>query len=178
MATRRGEIEPHVRGNVVLQHSLPQEVRRTEARLSLGVSLLGSESKQANRLGKVLRYSRSLEVRYTKLGLCACMALFGGESEPAHCLDDVLRYSRSLGIRLTEDRLGVSASLFRKKSNASVHLTEHGLCTGVALLGGESEPTQCLDEVPRYTRAYVRPTEADWASASPCSAASRSCSMS
>ncbi len=167
-----------MRGNVVLQHSLPQEVRRTEARLSLGVSLLGSESKQANRLGKVLRYSRSLEVRYTKLGLCACMALFGGESEPAHCLDDVLRYSRSLGIRLTEDRLGVSASLFRKKSNASVHLTEHGLCTGVALLGGESEPTQCLDEVPRYTRAYVRPTEADWASASPCSAASRSCSMS
>ena len=151
-----------MRRNVVLQYSLPDEIRRTEGGLPLRVSLLGSESIQANRLAKVLRYSRSPEVRHTEPSLCASVALFGGASEPAHCLDKVLRYSRSLDVRHTDGGLGASVSLFGKSSNELVQLTKYGPCTHVAPFGGASEPVLCFDKVLRYSRSFdVRATETE-----------------
>ena len=75
---RASEVEPHVRGHVVLHHAVTPRVHEPQVELPAGVALLGSKTVPPNGFNVVLRNTTTSGIHEPQGVLPAGVALLGG----------------------------------------------------------------------------------------------------
>src|SRR5262249_55156553 len=104
---RGGEVEPHMRADVVLLHALAGGVGEPEIVLRHGVALIGGEAVPLRRLLGVLRHAAAFREHHPEIGARRGIALVGGAAEPLHRLVVVFRHAAAAIIHKPEDGLGL-----------------------------------------------------------------------
>jgi hypothetical protein len=98
-----GQIEPHVRADMVLRYTLALGVRESKVVLSLSIAVVGGEATPLCRRCVVLRHALAFGVHEPKVELGGGIALVRSAAKPVRRFGSVLRYAAAMKVHKPKD---------------------------------------------------------------------------